>query len=145
MVVENPEEETYGACAWRITSEFEHPTQSEARKQKLEAVLEESELPQQEKTALLRFIRDHNHAFSLDWRRENEARQTLSKWKSIPTKKTANRRMPPAVRQKVARQLEQMQQNGVIEPSKSPWASPVLLVRKRDGSHTFCVDYWSLN
>ena len=53
--------------------------------------------------------------------------------------------MPFAVRQEVATQLKKMQKNGVIQPSKSPWASPVVLVRKRDGSHRFCVDYRGLN
>ena len=59
--------------------------------------------------------------------------------------KQSVRQMPYVVRQEVAWQPEVMQKSGVIRPSCSPRASPVVMVRKRDGSYPFRVDYRKLN
>ena len=55
------------------------------------------------------------------------------------------RRIPPHRREEVKGLLNQMLERGVVEPSSSPWAPPVVLVQKRDGSTRFCVDYRKLN
>lgn len=55
------------------------------------------------------------------------------------------RRMPFAKRSEVSSQIEMMLSQDVIEKSNSPWASPIVLVRKKDGSLRFCVDYRKLN
>lgn len=54
-------------------------------------------------------------------------------------------RYAPTQKSEIEKQLTEMLQNGVIRPSNSPYASPVLLVRKKDGSWRFCVDYRHLN
>ena len=55
------------------------------------------------------------------------------------------RRVPPHRREEVRNLLDDMLQKKVIEPSSSPWASPIVLVKKKDGSTRFCVDYRKLN
>ena len=127
---------------FRVTDELRR----ECRRKKLLQILQEPDLPPEEKKQLMEFLADNHEAFSLEGERgETDLVEMVIDTGDARPLKQAPRRMPYSVRQEVARQLKEMQHGGVIEPSKSAWASPVVLVRKRDGSHRFCVDYRGLN
>lgn len=55
------------------------------------------------------------------------------------------RKIPPSQWQDVRKLLKDMEEAGVIRPSKSPYASPIVVVVKKDGSLRICVDYRRLN
>jgi len=63
---------------------------------------------------------------------------------SLPIKQVP-RRIPFQMREEVNKIIEDMRKQGVIEESQSPWMSPAVLVKKKDGTIRFCVDYRKLN
>ena len=99
---------------------------------------------------------------------KKQVRQFLTKWDGIFSKgptdlgcaklveheihlendrpfKEPYRRIPPALIQEVREHLNEMMEIGAIRPSKSPFSSNVVIVRKKDGSIRFCIDYRKLN
>ena len=55
------------------------------------------------------------------------------------------RRVPVYLNEEVDKQIDNMLKENVIKPSKSPWSSSIVMVKKKDGSSRFCVDYRKLN
>ena len=99
------------------------------------------------KRRLAELLGNHHTVFCLEERERGETdlvEMRILTGDSVP-KQLPLHRMPSVVRQEVARQLKRMQEDGIIQPSSSPWASPVVMVQKKDGSHRFCVDYRALN
>ena len=72
------------------------------------------------------------------------ARHHIDTGDAEPIKQYA-RRIPHSLRMEVRDLVNDMLDRGIITPSTSLWASPIVLVRKKDGSYRFCVDYRKLN
>ena len=66
-------------------------------------------------------------------------------WTSSSPVKQNPRRLPLGKTQEADSAVEKMYEQGIIDKSTSPWCSPVVLVRKKDGTTRFCVDYRRLN
>ena len=54
-------------------------------------------------------------------------------------------RMSPAKKAEVIMELKSLLKSGVVEESNSAWASPIVVVTKKDESNSICVDYRKLN
>ncbi|GFX60862.1 retrovirus-related Pol polyprotein from transposon 17.6 [Trichonephila clavipes] len=110
-------------------------------------LLENAELSPEQKSSAERLFQEIEDVFS---RNSSDIGHTTVTQHRIDTAdhppiKHHPRRLPFAKQEEVGTLLREMQENDIIEPSSSPWASPIVLVRKKDGSTRFCVDYRKLN
>ena len=118
------------------------------RKEQLVEIMDLGAEPQSEKlSGLSELLQEYHHAFALeaDERGETDLVQFSIDTGEASPMRQPSRRSPFAARAEVSRQIATMMRTGIIRPSQCPWASPVVLVRKKDGSLKFCIDYRSLN
>lgn len=62
-----------------------------------------------------------------------------------PPIRQRHRRIPPQVFQEVKKHVQDLVSQGILKESCSPWASPAVIMIKKDGSIRFCCDYRRLN
>ena len=100
-------------------------------------------LMEEEQQHIEGLVLEHQDVFSLDAMElgaTTVVSHSIDTGEHPPIKQPA-RRTPFILRRKIEDLTKQMLDAGAIQPSKSPWASPVVLVQKKDGTHRFCVDY----
>ena len=80
----------------------------------------------------------------MDMGRTNLVKHHIKLTDPVPFKE-AYRRIPPQMYDEVKAHIQEMLNLGAIRPSSSPWASAIVLVRKKDGRLRFCIDLRRLN
>ena len=112
-------------------------------------LVEESgaQLDEGEKEAFFCLLASYTDVLAIstaDLGRTSKLRHSIDTGDSKPIRQPV-RRISPHRRAEVRSLLNDMLKNGVVEQSSSPWASPIVLVKKKDGSTRFCVDYRRVN
>ncbi|GBM43407.1 Retrovirus-related Pol polyprotein from transposon 412 [Araneus ventricosus] len=115
---------------------------------RLPSILENLEgLNEEQRTAVKELLQEFQNLFSTsdsDVGRCNMTQHRINTGNHPPIKQYP-RRLPLAKKEEAERLVKEMVDNGIIEESSGPWASPIVLVKKKDGSTRFCVDYRKLN
>ena len=106
-----------------------------------------SKLSKSQKQQLTRVIRNYADVFALNDSElgcTNLVQHSIDTGDNKPVKQHPYR-TPMVHREIISQMIDEMHEQGIIQPSMSPWASPVILVPKKDDSIRFCVDYRRLN
>ena len=109
--------------------------------------LDQAEVEQPEREALETFLAKNADVFAVDSTElglTNVISHSIDTGENLPIHQPP-RRIPFALRSQVEEMINDMLDLDVIQPTSSPWASPIVLVKKKDGSMRFCVDYRRLN
>ena len=103
----------------------------------------DSEVPVENKERLRLLLLKHINAISLnesDMCRTNVVKHQINTGTALPIRQPL-RRIPQSQAKAVDDQLEDMLKQKLIKPSQSSFASNVVLVKKKDNTYRFCVDY----
>eukprot|EP00944_MAST-04C_sp_MAST-4C-sp1_P006309 g6309.t1 len=101
-------------------------------------------MAQREKDELLRVVKKYLHVWAANLAPMQGAQHNINTGDAIPVKQRQYK-LGVAEREAVKKWVGEMQAAGLIQASKSPWCSPLLCVRKPDGTFRVCMDARKLN
>ena len=107
--------------------------------------LSHSDLTEDQKVKLIDLMKQFPQVFTEDPGRTHLTKHSIELQPGTKPSNTQPYRLPPAKKAIVDQQIEEMLQAKQITPSRSPWAAPIVLSPKKDGSLRFCIDYRKLN
>ena len=113
-----------------------HAVKAAALSQQIDSSLDPN-LSKSEKQQLKRVLHEFEAVFSDKIGHTDIVHHSIDSGNNPPIKQRA-RRIPYAFREESDKRITDMLDQGIISPSTSPWASPVVLVRKKSGNLRFC-------
>ena len=104
-------------------------------------------LNEEQRAAIAQLIEKYEHLFSknqYDIGQTSITEHKINTLDSVPIKSHPYK-TPMHVKKEIRKQVDDMLKHNIIEESESPWSSPVVLVKKKNDTYRFCVDFRKVN
>ncbi|UYV72938.1 hypothetical protein LAZ67_10001233, partial [Cordylochernes scorpioides] len=114
--------------------------------QKIEAMID-SNLTEDQQNKMMNVLKKYSNVFDFSGKSQparSKIKHKIDTGDHAPTKQRPYR-MSGMERKIIQQEVDRMMKQDIIQFSESPWSSPVVLVKKKNGSWRFCVDYRRLN
>ena len=136
-----------------VCGESQFKSLAEGKNERMSKILEQLDLTgieswiEQQQCSVKKLLEEYQYLFALNLKelgRTSLVQHEIKLSNDRPFKERY-RRIPPHQYEEVQKHLQEMLAIGAIQRSTSPWASPLVLVHKKDGSLWFCIDLRKLN
>jgi len=103
-----------------------------------------TQLTESQKAQLMELLSDFSAVMSGQCGRTSACQHHIHTKRGLPVRQQPYR-IPHVYRDSVDKEIEMMLKERIIEPSTSEWASPMVIIKKKDSTIRLCVDYRRLN
>jgi hypothetical protein len=118
-----------------------------SQEDEIERSIEQQELTSEQKQSLDQLLDEYQDIFAAELHelgRINKVQHIIDTGEERPIKQRPYRATLPD-QQFISEEIQRMENAGIIQPSTSPWASPIVIVSKKNEKKRLCIDYRKVN